>query len=201
MGIKVRIVEAPEERAEIYAQRYKVYVEEMEVAPPDADHDRRWLKDDLDEIGICFGIYSNSLLIGSARVVKLSEIKAPDKYLDMYQIRPSFEIVSPSDIYLLSRLVLDPDHRGGTGVFRLYQFAYDMLRNQGARLAYADCSPHMLPLYETMGYRRYLSAYNDTAFGFKVPTIWLAGDLVRMKRVGSPLYKIAKKYDDAAGCL
>ena len=46
MSISVAPAQTHEERERVYAFRYRVYVEEMGLKPPGADHERRLLADD-----------------------------------------------------------------------------------------------------------------------------------------------------------
>ncbi len=72
-------------------------------------------------------------------------------------------------------------------------------QKQGLRLKdFGDCSPHLLPFYEHLGYRRYTAAFNDTAYGFKVPILMLLGDRKRFEQVRTPLARIATEYPDDA---
>ncbi|MBT7032137.1 MAG: cyclic nucleotide-binding domain-containing protein [Rhodospirillaceae bacterium] len=63
---------------------------------------------------------------------------------------------------------------------------------------YGDCSPHLLPFYEHLGYRRYTEGYNDTAYGFKVPILMLMGDQEYFEKVRSPLRRLANEAPDNA---
>jgi CRP-like cAMP-binding protein len=97
-----------------------------------------------------------------------------------------------------SRFIVHPRLRHGRSLYRLMERPYVDGMARGIRLNYGDCSPHLLPFYEHLGYRRYTQAYNDTAYGFKVLILMLGRDRERFQQVRSPLAYVAERYPDDA---
>ncbi len=164
----------------------------------DADHEKRMLYDDLDEYCESYGVFEDDQVLGSLRIVYLDDLPDPTPLIEKFCMQPAIESVGSSAICTTSRFILDQRLRHGTIVFRLMQQAYKDAWDRGARLNYGDCSPHLLPFYEHLGYRRYRRGYNDTAFGFKVPILMLMGDLKLLERVRSPLARLARTRSDDA---
>jgi CRP-like cAMP-binding protein/GNAT superfamily N-acetyltransferase len=196
VSITVTAARSAEERARVYAFRYRIYVEEMGLQPPGADHERRQVADEYDPHGLSFALVEDGAIVGSLRCLFLDQLPDPGAVIAKFQLKEALAAFGPSAIATTSRFMLDPRLRHGTAILRLMQAAYDDARSRGIRLNYGDCSPHMLDFYEHMGYRRYTRAYNDTFFGFKLPIIMLLGDQQLFARVRSPLARLAAAYPD-----
>lgn len=196
MSITALAADSLEERAAVYAFRYRVYVEQMGLSPPGADHGCRQLIDELDEHSRNFALLDDGEVVGSLRCTYLDALPDPSPLASTYQLDPALRTFGRSQIVITSRFVLDPQLRQGTAVSKLMQLAYEEAHRRGARLNYGDCSPHMLDFYEHMGYRRYTAGYNDSFFGFKVPILMLVADREHLARVRSPLSRLAASYPD-----
>ncbi|MGZ5153090.1 MAG: N-acyl amino acid synthase FeeM domain-containing protein, partial [Burkholderiales bacterium] len=176
MSITVGSAQTAEERAEVYAFRYRIYVEEMGLQPPGADHQRRQLEDEYDAYGLSYALVEDGAIVGSLRCLFIDQVPDPSALIAKFHMEPALAAFGPSAIVTTSRFMLDPHLRHGTAILQLIQAAYDDAHRRGIRLNYGDCSPHMLEFYEHMGYRRFTRAYNDTFFGFKLPILMLIGD-------------------------
>ena len=196
MSITVAPAQSAAERADVYAFRYRIYVEELGLAPPGADHERRQLADEYDEFGLSYALLQDGTIVGALRCLFIDEIPDPRALIAKFHMEPALAAFGASAIVTTSRFMLDPRLRHGTAILRLIQAAYDDAQRRGVRLNYGDCSPHMLEFYEHMGYRRYTRAYNDTFFGFKLPIVMLIGDQLLFERVQSPLGRLAAAYGD-----
>lgn len=189
MSLTVAAATSAEDRERVYQFRYRVYVEELGLTPPDADPVRRRLCDSLDEVATSFALFDEHEVVGSLRVIRVADVADPTPLVRKLRLEPAIEAFGADSLFTTSRFMLDPRLRHGTAVFRLMQAAFEAF--QDARLNYGDCSPHMVPFYEHLGYRRYTRAYNDTAYGFKVPILMLVGDRSRFEKVRSPLARLA----------
>jgi CRP-like cAMP-binding protein len=185
-----------EERAAVYAFRYRIYVEQMGLEPPGADHGRRQLVDELDPHSRNYALLDDGEVVGSLRCIYLDAVPDPAPLVAKFHLEPALVTFGKSQIATTSRFMLDPKLRQSTAIIKLIQLAYDDAQRRGTRLNYGDCSPHMLDFYEHMGYRRYTAGYNDSFFGFKVPILMLIGDKDYFGRVRSPLSRIAASYPD-----
>ncbi|MGF1626305.1 MAG: cyclic nucleotide-binding domain-containing protein [Alphaproteobacteria bacterium] len=195
--VTVRRVETEEERAALYRFRYDVYVEEFGMTT-EADHERRWLRDAYDDDAVSYGLFGDGGIVGSLRCTYLSDLPDPAPLIDKFIMQPSIDRFGIAAALTTSRFILAPHLRHGRAIFRLMQAAHEDAVVRGARLNYGDCSPHLLPFYEQMGYRRYSSGFNDTAFGYKLPILMLVRDRAHMQSVRSPLARlIAEDHDDA----
>ena len=196
MSITVEKARTDAERQAVYRFRYRVYVEEMGLSPPEADHVAKRLRDPLDLSSDIYALKDESEVVGSLRVTYFDDAPDPASLVARYDIGPALRDLPRDAICITSRFMLDPNVRHGTAIFRLMEAAWEDVASRGARIAYGDCSPHLVPFYEHLGFRRYTRAYNDTAYGFKVPILMLVRDLARFDRVHSPLTRVVKGRED-----
>ena len=196
MGVSVEAAESAAARARIFAFRYRIYVEEMGLESPEADHARRWLRDPLDDCSTSWALVRDGEVAGALRATWLADVPDPAPLVAKLAMEPVLAAFGPAAVCTTSRFMLDPRIRHGTVILRLMAAAYRAAQAHGVRFNYADCSPHLLPLYEHLGFRRYTRAVNDTAYGFKIPILMLLGDRARFARVRTPLARVAADYAD-----
>ena len=155
------------------------------------------LADAYDAIGHSYGlIEEGGNVVGSLRCIYLADVQDLDPLVAKFALEPAMRAFGLQALVTTSRFMLDPKLRHGMSILHLMRAAYDDARVRGVRLNYGDCSPHLLPFYESMGYRRYVAPYNDTAYGFKLPIVMLLGDLEHFAAVRSPLARLANKHGD-----
>lgn len=198
MGVTVEEAASDEARARVFAFRYRIYVEEMGLESPEADHARRWLRDPLDDCSTSWALVRDGEVAGALRATRLPDVPDPAPLVAKFAMEPALAAFGPAAVCTTSRFMLDPKIRHGTAILRLMAAAYRAAQAQGVRFNYGDCSPHLLPLYEHLGFRRYTRAVNDTAYGFKVPILMLLGDRAHFARVRTPLARVAADYPDDA---
>jgi hypothetical protein len=198
MALTVAPARSEAERTAIYRFRYRIYAEEMGLAPPEADHEHRLLRDALDGPGVSYALLDDGAVVGSLRLVYLEDLHDPAPLIEKFRMQPALREFGASAICTTSRFMLDPSRRHGRAILGLMEAAYADGAARGVRLNYGDCSPHLIPFYEHLGYRRYTRAYNDTSYGFKVPILMLARDRERLQGLRSPLARIAGRFPDDA---
>jgi GNAT superfamily N-acetyltransferase len=198
MTVTVAQVRSDAEREQVYRFRYRIYVEDMHLSPPDADHARGILRDALDDVAVAYALYDDGEVVGSLRGVYLADVPDPTPLIEKFRLQPALEAFGPEAIGATSRFMVHPKLRGGRAIFELMAACFEDAQARGVRLNYGDCSPHLLTFYEHLGYRRYTRAYNDTAYGFKVPILMLVGDRDRFNLVRSPLARLAARHPDDA---
>lgn len=198
MGLKVVEVSTDEERARVYAFRYRVYVEEMQIETPEADDELKWLFDPLDKESHLHALLDGDEVVGTLRTTILADVSDPTYLEHKFHLGPALASFRPEEICATGRFMLDPKLRHGTAILRLMKTAFEQAHERGIRLNYGDCSPHLLPFYEHLGFRRYERAFNDTSYGFKVPIVMLLGDRERLERVRSPLARVGRDGADDA---
>ncbi|MDH3451236.1 MAG: cyclic nucleotide-binding domain-containing protein [Gammaproteobacteria bacterium] len=186
----VRRIETESERASVYAFRYRIYVQELAMTS-EADHERKWLRDEFDDYATSFAVFDGQQVLGSLRMLFLDDLPDISELVEKFALTPAIDALGTTAIATTSRFILDARLRHGKVIFRLMRAAFAAARERGVRLNYGDCSPHLLPFYEHLGYRRYTKGYNDTLYGYKIPILMLVGDQLQFQTMRSPLARLA----------
>ncbi len=189
----VRVVESEAEREAIYRFRYQVYVEELGLTAQ-ADHENRWLRDQYDDQSLSFAVFEGDDVVGSLRLILMDHVRDPAPLINAFEMGPAMAEFGASAVVTSSRFIIAPHKRNSMAIFQLVREAFLTALARGIRTNFGDCSPHLLPFYEQLGYRRYTRGYNDTAFGYKVPILMLIGDLGYFKTVRSPLATVLPEH-------
>ncbi len=196
MGLRIAHIDNHADLERMYRFRYRVYVEELGLTD-NADHEHRLLSDVYDQCSHSYAIVDGKEILGSLRLILLSEVPDPAPLIHRFRMGPAVDAFGLGAICTTSRFILNPRLQHGTIIYRLMKVAYEAGRARGIRLNYGDCSAHLVPFYEHLGYRLYSSGYNDSDYGYKVPILML-GDRARFKRVRSLLAcLVAKEGTDA----
>jgi CRP-like cAMP-binding protein/predicted GNAT family N-acyltransferase len=196
MTLGVELATSTEDLHAIYQFRYRIYVDEFHLDPPDANYSDKTLKDNLDDVSQSFALIDNNEIVGSLRLLFFDDVDDLNPLVEKYNCQLAIDSFGPNAICATSRFMLSPKLRSGRVIYKLMTAGFKEACRRGARFNFGDCSPHILPFYEHLGYRRYTKAYNDTAYGYKLPILMLIRDQERFKQVRSPLARIASDYDD-----
>ena len=191
---KVRVVlaQSQEEREEIFALRYEIYVEEMGKSPPEADHCHRLIRDSLDPAARLYGLRNpEGKLVGTLRLNLLGDLDDPESQLGVMAkaLLPVLDHVSWKSISYTSRLMLQAAFRGGTALGLLFNRCYGDAIQAGSRLDACHANPGLVELYEQLGYRRFCSGADWPGIGYQVPMLLALNDVSHLKISRSPLMR------------
>ena len=68
MGLTVTEARSEADREKIFEFRYRVYLDELHLSPPTADHARKRLWDPLDDVSVSHALLDDGEVVGSLRV-------------------------------------------------------------------------------------------------------------------------------------
>jgi len=112
--VEVVLVEDQAEREKIFALRYEIYVKEMGKSPPEADHQKAWIRDDLDPTARLYGLKTASgEIVGTLRLNLLKEVNDPEGQLSHLPLDKLLSRLEVEQVSITSRLILKPSWRGG----------------------------------------------------------------------------------------
>ena len=94
-------------RSDSYKLRYKVYCEEMGLSSPNACHDSKEIKDDIDKTAIVINYYRHDNCVATFRANILSDGSA-GVFEDLYNVDSN---ISRDKQAVLTKLMVDKDHR------------------------------------------------------------------------------------------
>ena len=185
MDIQVRVVDTPDELAAVARLRYAIYVHEMGRRPIGCDDDKEQLLDPEDAYSMVLAAYDGATMVGTIRLSPVDQLADGSEWRDIYGTG-EFP-VAQSQQRVISRLIVRSDFSGRLVAPKLLMAAYDSLRASGGELAFLHCPPHLVALYEVMGFRRYRAGFLHTEAGFRLPMVMIAGDWAHFEAVKSPL--------------
>jgi len=196
MGLDTRLTRNPAELDAIYRFRLHVYYNELGALLPESVIRTGHLSCDLDAMAYQYATFENGEVVGCVRVVDLKDIKNERALIAKYRLERVIEAWGVDAIAVAGRMAIAAKYRKRSIVHRLMAVATDEARRRGIRLAFLDCSPHLLPFYEGFGFRRYAPAFSDPEFGFKQPLVFMLRDRKGLKEIGSPLACTTDYVDD-----
>ncbi len=196
MGVEIRVARSGSELDDLFRFRHAIYKDELGALLPDARDASGELRDEYDEVAYQYGVFAEGRTVGSLRVFDLCDVRKPTALIERFHLHETVDAFGGQQICFAGRLALDRRFRNGLSLIKLMSCALGDLLERGMRLVYADSSPHLLPLYDLLGFRRCGDAFNDSTFGFKVPIVLIARDHVRMQAVRSPLLSVASRHSD-----
>jgi CRP-like cAMP-binding protein/predicted GNAT family N-acyltransferase len=162
--VQVRVAATEEELQHIYSFRYSVYCVELMRDYPEADHEKKWIRDHEDAEDYAVNIYVSRKklcdssddekdveIIGAARLLVWQPGQVPCKYSDMFSLA-SFPDSGSIVIAELGRLMVSPSARGGEVFKKLIQAVNDTLDRFGCELCFLYCVPGLVKYYrQTLG--------------------------------------------------
>ncbi|MGZ3182237.1 MAG: cyclic nucleotide-binding domain-containing protein [Telluria sp.] len=196
----IQVVDASADKRllrQVYRLRYIVSVIELQKEQASADHVHREIRDDLDdEHSTVLAALVDGVVVGTLRItwghedlpLRLRQQFALQRFLRFRLDESSFN----------SRLAIDAFFRDGAAISALFDEAYTLVRERGSRVNFCHCTPGLVRLYEQLGYRRYEEAIVHPDSGFHIPMVMLTEDADHLRRVRSPLLRIAQRYRNEA---
>ncbi len=179
-----------EEKDVLYRLRYEVFVVEQRKYKETANHSDRMLRDHLDDVAEHLCLLQNDQIIGSLRQVRGRE-HASEEMWRQFGLE-DFAAFPDSFFGFSGRLMLPRTERGSLGLVNLLQTNYERGRTAGAMFDFIVCNPHLVRLYEQLGYRRYKQHFFDPNHGYNVAMVFLADDVPHLEDIRSPFLPVAQ---------
>jgi predicted GNAT family N-acyltransferase len=147
------------------ALRYRVYVEEMRCPAPAADHERKLDRTAEDGEALHFCARSGGGLIATMRVFHgargfpRSFVEACRSHVRLHDLPRLLAQAPPlEEIAVVSRLAIDPRHRGGSAIVTLVRESFRILRERHPQTSLvfilALDNSRLLGLYQMLGFQR-----------------------------------------------
>ena len=189
MQVTIRFADNDEDLAAIYHLRYRLYVEDQGLFSEQADHERRWLHDKQDEHGRLLLAEVEGRVVGTLRMNFGADAPFDEETRSTYGLDRFTAVVDEGDIVVGTRLLVDPEQRGGSLSFQLLERGFECAAERNAELAFGDCEPHLVNLYCSLGFRPYRGFYNHPTNGMLVPLVIATGDLEGLRAMSSPMLR------------
>ncbi len=184
MGYDIRQVSGQSDYEAVTTLRYAVYAAEEGLDIPGMDHRRRTLSDPTDAEAIVLGVFDGGRAIATMSVTPM---RALGSAADVRHFFGSAAFpVDESRQALIGRLMVQSGYRGSPVCLQLFKAAYRHLLRAGFAVGFVESNPRTIPLYESIGCRRYGKACGHPAYGLLAPMAIIA-DVHYLERIRSPL--------------
>jgi len=149
-AVQLSVCHSQKELQDLFAFRYRVYVEEMKRPQKYANHAAKLIRDPLDNRGRNIIARAGDEIVGCVRV-NFSR----DGDLDYYERLLAMDKVGhshPTATSLCTRLMVAPDYRRSTLAVRLACASFDMGLRNGIVWNFVDCNDHLVEFFTRLGY-------------------------------------------------
>lgn len=190
--IKVRLAETESDRQKIFQLRYDIYVQEMNRKQSYADHSLLRIEEPYDATGHLFlAETEEGEVIGTVRINfrKDGPLECEELY-DMEEFRPFY----PDKVSMSTKLMVKREYRSSAAASMLCMKIYEHARQNGVLLDFIDTNPHLVRLYNQVGYRLYKKNIDHPDYGNVIPMVFLLDDNEYLKQIHSPFLRLAKRF-------
>ncbi len=183
------------EREAIYRFRYRVYVEEMNRYRSIADHAGKRLVEPDDSRSHLFLASDGQDVVGTMRLTWGGDAPFSERHIGQYDLEPFLAEVPQDQMIVGERFMVDKAYRGTDLIFRLFRAYLRFVNARRIQLIFGDSEPHLLNLYQGLGFRTYSDKnVNSAETGYLIPLIMVAEDLDYMHAVKSPLARVLEDF-------
>lgn len=197
--VRIGLATSPDEREAVYRFRYRIYVEEMGRYGSIADHQGKRLIEDDDAASHLITAFKGDQLVGTARLMCGSDAPFTARQIKQYDLE-DFQNCLPDDQMIIGeRFMIDPALRGSDLLYRIFCFYMNFANERRIQLAFGDCEPHLLNVYQSLGYRAYTrNNVNSPETGYLIPLVFVTEDTAYLQRIASPLAAVLTDFGSDA---
>jgi len=195
--ISIREAISSEELEGVFAFRYRIYVDEMKRLQKDADHDRRRIRDGLDDTAINLAAWNEERIVGVARV-NLARDGGLGMYEDFYEM-DGVAADHPSRTSIVTRLMLAPEFRHSGLAVQMFCACFGTGMRHGIRWNFVDCNRPLVPLFLRFGYSEHLPTAMHPEYGLVHRLRLDLLDVENLRRVKSPFLDVLPSRRPAPG--
>lgn len=187
----VRRYAASEDRAPLRRFWYDTYVREMRRDLDRADHEKRELPDPRDRTGLIIAALEEERVVGTIICTPCWR-GTIGQYTELYRLNELDEdYVRHTGI--ITKLMVAPEHRASSLSLRLSTALYRHGVPMGMDQVIIDCNDYLVPFFTKLGFRKWIDPVEHPAYGRVHVLKFDCFDLDHLRRVGSPLIKIARE--------
>ncbi len=191
-GTSVHMAQNDVDRFRLYRFRYSVLVEELDDNPPGRDDENLIVREAIDDTSTILYLGNDTEIMGTLRLSYGMVTPVPPELYKGYDLS-RFGYYTDADLSLTSAWAIPARWRGSPALSILFAAAYKMSKERNVRFDFCHCRPAQLQLFQRLGYRRYTSNFADKK-GLMMPMVMLTDDVRHLKRMKSPLFRIACNY-------
>lgn len=187
----VRRYGSNEDRAPLRRFWYETYVTEMKRDLDRADHERRELPDPRDGTGLIIAALDGERVVGTIICTPCWR-GTIGRYTSLYRLRELGEDYA-RHTGIITKLMVAPEYRASSLSLRLSTALYRHGVPMGMDQVIIDCNDYLVPFFTKLGFRKWIDPVEHPAYGRVHVLKFDCLDLSHLRRVGSPLIKIARE--------
>jgi len=186
MGHTISFADSAEELDQVFRLRYKTYAHELHREVSTLDHEK--LIEKAPEDDYCRHILAavNGKVSGTMRVHWCADHPVTEHEEHIYSVSKFTDLVSPEQICIVDKMITDPGQRGGVVAYRIFMFFAQFSIEKNMELVFCTCEPHLVSLYNALGFVSYKETVDYPGIGCTVPLVYVLQDIEHAKVVKSP---------------
>jgi len=198
MTATLRFAQGEADHESIFRIRYDIYSDEIGYKFPGADHAGRRLVEPFKRPTRLLMAEDGKELVGTLQFNWSGECDFTPEEMHVYRLGDFLPMAGKNGIMILSRFMTRPSHRTGPLPGEMLDTMYRFGLENGARLLFCDCRPHLISTYLRLGFRTYAKTYNDPVAGLLAPLVLVMDDVAHLERVGSRFFPLTKGWQPNA---
>ncbi|MGH2865772.1 MAG: GNAT family N-acetyltransferase [Solirubrobacteraceae bacterium] len=175
----------------LFELRREIYVEEMNLRDLESGDDLQ-LTDEQDPWARHLIATVDGEIAGSLRLNFGADAPFSESTVEMYQLEPFLEVMPRERIVYCNWFFVRQAYRGSMLPLELFAKATELGNEVGCELVFCGAQPHMIRMYEALGFQSYGRAVNDPEWGVWMPLILLL-DVDHLSTINSPLLSFGVK--------
>ena len=186
----VELLEArtAEDMQRILSFRYDVYVREMNRYRGIADNERGLLGEEVDASSRHYLALDDGEVVAVMRITWGGDAPFCERHVEQYDLGSFIDRLPLSHLVVGERFMVRKSHRGTDLLFRMFVEYLSFCNRNRIQLIFGDCEPHLLNLYQGLGFRTYTDRnVNSPETGYLIPLVMVPEDIDYMRSIGSPL--------------
>jgi predicted GNAT family N-acyltransferase len=187
----------PEQREACYRLAYEIFCGEMGTMRDEAVHELGILRDQAIEAAHVFHAEVDGETAGTMGILLGGDTPFPEHFERGFDIPRFLSVASRRQMAINIRFLVKQQYRSTQVPFRLIVEACRFQSAAKLRLAFCDCQPHLLNLYQGLGFRPCGPVFEQPGFGVMAPLVFIFSDLAHLRAIRSPLIRyLPKSCDD-----
>jgi len=191
----VNIAKSKKEKEKIFKFRYQLYVQEYGKDPETANHQKQWIKNELDDTGILIYIDNDyGDIIGTMRMNFSHQTQFSLRIKQMFNLNYFSEKFANERFALITGTTISQNSQNFLTPATLYSFFYCYCRQQETPFAFSWCPSYMMKYLTKLGFRRFKKKVINTDLGVRIPLLLVCDDIKYLQKINSPFEPFISEY-------
>jgi len=191
----VNIADSQEEKEKIFKFRYQLYVQEYGKNPEAANHQKQWIKNELDDTGVIIYIDNDyGDIVGTIRMNFSHQTKFSLKIKKRFNLYYFIDKFDGEKFALITGITVSQSSQNFLTPATLYSFFYCYCRQNEIPFAFSWCPSYMMKYVAKLGFRRFKKEVINTDLGVRIPLLLVCDDNTYLQKINSPFVPFLSEY-------